>query len=404
MKVTKIGIVGCGNISGIYFKICKLMKNIEVVACADLVADKARAAAEQHGVPKVLTTEQLLADPDVEIVLNLTIPKAHHEVALAAIEAGKHVYNEKPLSVDRAAGRRVIEAAKAKGVRVGGAPDTFLGAGGQTCRKLIDSGAIGRPVAAISNMMGWGHETWHPDPEFYYKPGGGPMLDMGPYYLTALINLLGPVQRVTGVTGMSYKERTISSKPKAGQVIKVEVPTYVAGILNFAGPAGAVQAEDASQTAEPIAASEGPLSGSKARTQPAGPAGPIVNINTSFDIRAAQLPLIQIYGTEGTLNVPDPNGFGGKPMIWRLEEREWKEVPLEFSYPENSRGLGLADMAAAIQSGRPHRASGALTFHVLDIMEAIHDASDEGRHIILESQVDRPAPMPQGLVEGEIDA
>jgi predicted dehydrogenase len=367
MKTTGVGVVGCGNISGIYFKTCKMMKNIEVVACADLVAEKARAAAEKHGIPKVLTTEQLLADPDVQIVLNLTIPKAHHEVALAAIQAGKHVYTEKPLSVNRAAGRRVIEAAKAKGVRVGGAPDTFLGAGGQTCRKLIDSGAIGRPVAAVSNMMGWGHETWHPDPEFYYKPGGGPMLDMGPYYLTALVNLLGPVQRVTGVTAMSYKERTISSQPKAGQVIKVEVPTYVAGILNFQ-------------------------------------AGPVVNINTSFDIRAAQLPLIQIYGTEGTLNVPDPNGFGGKPMVWRLSEREWKEVPLEFSYAENSRGLGLADMAAAIESGRPHRASGALTFHVLDIMEAIHDASDQGRHIVLKSQVERPAPMPQGLKEGEVEA
>jgi len=367
MKVTKIGIVGCGNISGIYFKICNLMKNIEVVACADLVADKARAAAEAHGISKVLTTEQLLADPDVEIVLNLTIPKAHHEVALAAIEAGKHVYSEKPLSVDRAAGRRVIEAARAKGVRIGNAPDTFLGAGCQMSRKLIDEGAIGRPIAGVAYMMGWGHETWHPDPEFYYKPGGGPMLDMGPYYLTHLVNLLGPVRRVTGSTGMGFKERTISSQPKAGQVIQVEVPTYVAGLLDFQN-------------------------------------GAIININTSFDIRAAQLPLIQIYGTEGTINVPNPNAFGGNPVVRRMGEKEWREVPVEFPYTENSRGLGVADMAAAIESGRPHRASGALAFHVLDIMEAIHDASDQGRHIILESQVDRPAPMPQGLAEGEIDA
>jgi predicted dehydrogenase len=367
MKTTNVGVVGCGNISGIYFKVCGMMQNLQVVACADLVPEKARAAAEKHGIPKVLSTDELLADPDVEIVLNLTIPKAHHEVALAAIETGKHVHGEKPLSVNRAAGRRVIEAARAKGVRLGNAPDTFLGAGCQTCRKLIDEGAIGRPIAGVANMMGWGHETWHPDPEFYYKPGGGPMLDMGPYYLTHLVNLLGPVRRVTGSTGMGFKERTISSQPKAGQVIKVEVPTYVAGILDFQN-------------------------------------GAIVNINTSFDIRAAQLPLIQIYGTEGTLNVPDPNGFGGKPMIWRLAERQWKEVPLEFAYAENSRGLGVADMAAAIQSGRPHRASGALAFHVLDIMEAIHDASDKGRHIELKSHVDRPAPMPQGLKEGEIDA
>ena len=367
MKVTKVGIVGCGNISSIYFKICKMMENLEVVACADLVREKAQAAAQTHGIPKVLTTEELLSDPDVDIVVNLTIPKAHHEVALAAIQAGKHVYGEKPLSVNRALARGVMQAARAKRVRVGNAPDTFLGAGCPTCRKLIDDGAIGRPIAGVAYMMGWGHETWHPDPEFYYKPGGGPMLDMGPYYLTALVNLLGPVRRVTGATGMSYKERTISSKPQAGQVIKVEVPTYVAGLLNFEN-------------------------------------GAIISITTSFDIRAAQLPLIQIYGTEGTLNVPDPNGFGGKPMIWRLAEREWKEVPLQFPYAENSRGLGVADMAAAIESGRPHRASGALAFHVLDIMEAIHDASDKGRHVNLKSQCDRPAPMPRGVKEGQIDA
>ena len=208
--------------------------------------------------------------------MNLTIPKAHHEVSLAAIRAGKHVYSEKPLSINRTLGRRVIRAAETKGVRVGNAPDTFLGAGCQTCRKLMDEGAIGRPIAGVAYMMGWGHETWHPDPEFYYKPGGGPMLDMGPYYLTHLVNLLGPVRRVTGATGMSYTERTISSKPKAGQIIKVEVPTYVAGILNFEN-------------------------------------GAIININTSFDIRAAQLPLIQIYGTEGTINVPNPNAFGETP-------------------------------------------------------------------------------------------
>jgi len=367
MKVTNIGVVGCGNISGIYFKICDMMQNLNVVACADLVRQKAEAAAEKHGIPRVCSTEELMADPEVDIVLNLTIPKAHHEVALAAIEAGKHVYNEKPLSVNREAGRRVIEAAREKGVRVGGAPDTFLGAGCQMSRKLIDEGAIGRPIAAVAFMMGWGHETWHPDPEFYYKPGGGPMLDMGPYYLTHLVNLLGPVRRVTGCTGMGFTERTISSQPKAGQVIKVEVPTYVAGLLDFQN-------------------------------------GAIVNINTSFDIRAAQLPLIQIYGTEGTLNVPNPNGFGGNPVLRRMGEKEWREVPTEFPYTENSRGLGLADMAAAIQSGRPHRAGGELTFHVLDIMEAIHDASDQGRHIELTSGCQRPAPMPQDITEGQIDA
>jgi predicted dehydrogenase len=367
MEKTRVGVVGCGNISGIYFRNCAKMENLEVVACADLVREKARAAAEEYDVPKVCSTEDLLADPDVEIVLNLTIPNAHAEVALAAVEAGKHVYNEKPLAVDREDGRRVLEAARENGLRVGGAPDTFMGAGGQTCRQLIDRGAIGEPIGAVAFLTCRGHETWHPDPEFYYKPGGGPMFDMGPYYLTALINLIGPVDRVTGSTGISFPERTITSEPKHGQKIEVEVPTHVNGLLDFAN-------------------------------------GAIATVLTSFDVWAASLPRIQIYGEEGSLTVPDPNGFGGTPRLWQPEKGEWTDVPLERPYAENSRGLGLADMAAAIQNDRPHRAGGELTFHVLDIMEAIHDASDEGRHVELESQCARPAALPADLQEGRIDA
>ncbi len=367
MEAMNVGIVGCGNISGIYLRNCALMENLRVVACADLVAERAQKAAEEHNVAKACTVEELLADEEVHIVVNLTIPKAHAEVALAAIEAGKHVYNEKPLAVNRADGRRVIEAARNRGVRVGGAPDTFMGAGGQSARELIDQGAIGEPVGAVAYMMCRGHETWHPDPEFFYRPGGGPMLDMGPYYLTALVNLLGPVRRVTGATRISLPQRTVTSQPKCGEVIDVEVPTYVAGLLDFE-------------------------------------AGAIGNIITSFDVCAANLPRVQVYGTEGSLTVPDPNTFGGKVGLWTAESGEWRQVEPERPYAENSRGLGVADMAAAIQPGRPHRASGELAFHVLDIMEAIHDASDAGRHVELESTCERPTPMPVDLPEGRIDS
>ncbi len=365
--MARVGIVGCGNISGVYLKnASELFEDLEPVACADLDVDRARARAEEYGIPRACTTEELLADPEVEIVVNLTPPAGHAPVALAAIEAGKSVYNEKPLAVTREDGRRILNAAKREGVRVGGAPDTFLGAGGQTCRKLIDEGAIGRPVAAVAFMMGHGHETWHPDPEFFYKPGGGPMFDMGPYYLTALVNLLGPVWRVTGATQTSFAERTITSQPKHGQVIQVEVPTHVAGLLDFE-------------------------------------CGAVCTIVTSFDIWAAELPLIQVYGSDGSLSVPNPNAFGETVRLWRPDEREWKEVPLTHGYTENSRGLGVADMARAIRAGRPHRASGRLAFHVLDVMCALHEASDGGVHVRLEGGCDRPAALPTGLPDGVLD-
>ena len=193
-KPVKVGIVGCGTISGIYLKNGAIFDTIEVVACADIDMDRAKARAEEYGVPKACTVEELLADPEVEIVVNLTIPKAHAKRRWAAIEAGKSVYNEKPLAVEREEGRALLEMARAKGVLIGGAPDTFLGGGLQTCRKLIDDGWIGEPVAANAFMMSHGHESWHPDPDFYYQPGGGPMFDMGPYYLTALVALIGPIR------------------------------------------------------------------------------------------------------------------------------------------------------------------------------------------------------------------
>lgn len=363
---TRIGVVGCGNISSAYLEISKSFEILDVVAVSDLIMDRARAQAARFGIPRACPTAELLADPDIEIVLNLTIPKAHAEVALAALEAGKSVYNEKPLAIQRADAQKMLALARQKGLRIGCAPDTFLGAGIQTCIRLIDTGAIGRPVAATAFMVCHGHEGWHPDPEFYYETGGGPMFDMGPYYLTALVSMLGPARRATGSAQLSFPERTIGSQPKRGKKIIVETPTHITGVLDFAS-------------------------------------GAVGTITTSFDIWRHNLPIIEIYGSEGTLSVPDPNGFGGPVRMWRSKTESWEDMPLLPLRSENSRSLGLADMATAIRSGRPHRANGDMAYHVLDIMHAFHDASTEGRHILLESTCTRPAPMPLDLPQGVLD-
>ncbi|MFA5863411.1 MAG: Gfo/Idh/MocA family oxidoreductase [Phycisphaerae bacterium] len=363
---TKIGVVGCGNICAAYFSMARNFEILELAACADLDPDRAKAKASEFNIPRVCSVKDLMADPDIEIILNLTIPKAHAEIAFQAIEAGKSVYNEKPLSVTRDEGLKILQLAKAKGVRVGAAPDTFLGAGLQTCRKLIDDGWIGRPVAATAFMMCHGHERWHPAPDFYYQVGGGPMFDMGPYYLTALINLLGPVRRVTGSAQITFPERTITSQPNAGTKIKVETPTHLVGVLDFAS-------------------------------------GAVVTLTTSFDVWEHDLPCIEIFGTEGSLKVPDPNTFGGPVLIRRPGDKEWVQIPLTHKYEKNYRSIGLADLACAQRAGRPHRANGDMAYHVLDIMHAVLETSREGRHIDLASTCDRPAPLPMHLPEGVLD-
>lgn len=365
IKKAKIGVIGCGNISAVYFKAGKWLDILDIVACADMIPERAQARAAEFDIPRACSVEELLADPEIEIVVNLTIPNAHASVGMAALAAGKSVYNEKPLTISREDGQKMLALAKEKGVLVGCAPDTFMGAGLQTCRKLIEDGAIGEPVAVTAFMMGHGHESWHPDPEFYYKAGGGPMFDMGPYYLTALVSLIGPVRRVTGSARATFPTRTITSQPKHGTVITVDVPTHVAGVMDFEN-------------------------------------GAIGTIITSFDVWSHRMPNIEIYGTAGSLGVPDPNGFGGQVLLRKAGEKEWTEMPYTHIYPEQSRGLGVADMAYALRSGRPHRASGQLAYHVLDIMHAFHDASREGKHIELTSG-HRPAPLPTGLTYGTLD-
>jgi predicted dehydrogenase len=367
LQRTKIGIIGCGTISPIYLQAGDKFEILEIVACADIDIARAQARAEQFHIPKACSVAELLADPSIEIVINLTIPKAHAEIALASIAAGKSVYNEKPLAISLQDGRTILEAAQVQGVRVGCAPDTFLGGGIQTCRQLIDEGSIGEPIGATAFMMVHGHEHWHPDPDFYYQPGGGPLFDMGPYYLTALVTLMGPVHRVTGSTRISFPERTITSQPRYGDKIKVNTPTHITGILDFAS-------------------------------------GAIGTITTSFDVWATQLPHLEIYGTEGSLSVPDPNTFGGPVLIRKAGQSEWQAVPLSHGYTQNNRGIGVADMAYALRSGRQHRANGEMAYHVLDIMHAIYTASNEGRHIVLTSSCTLPAALPTGLVAGQLDA
>jgi predicted dehydrogenase len=368
MEKVKVGIVGCGSISEVYFKNCQNTFNIlEVAACADLIPERAKMSAEEFNIPKACSVEELLADPEIKIVVNLTIPGAHAKVNMAALEAGKNVYVEKPFAATRKDGLEVLKKAKEKGLLVGGAPDTFMGAGVQTCRKLIEDGWIGTPVAATAFLMSHGHETWHHDPAFYYKVGGGPMFDMGPYYLTALINLIGPVDSVMGSTKITFAERTITSKPKFGTKIKVDVPTHLASVLNFRN-------------------------------------GAIGTLVTSFDVWASGLPGIEIYGTRGTIRVPDVNNFDGPVKIYTPESDKWSEIPLTHGYNGGNRGIGVADMAYAILSGRDHRANGEMAFHVLDIMEGIQDSSDEGKLYKLQSSCTKPAIMPMNLIYGELDA
>lgn len=368
LRPVKFGIIGCGAISDAYFNATKKFPILEVAACADLMVERAREKAEKHGVQKATTPDELLADPEIEIVINLTIPKAHYEVSKAALLAGKHVHVEKPLTVTREQGAELLEIARDRNLRVGCAPDTFLGGGHQTCRKLIDDGWIGEPVAATAFMMGHGHESWHPAPEFYYKAGGGPMFDMGPYYLTALVNMMGPIRRVTGSTRITFPERTITSQPLAGTRVSVDVPTHIAGVMDFAN-------------------------------------GAIGTIITSFDVWSApNFSPIVVYGTEGTLAVPDPNGFGGTVQYKSKRMKEFMDVPLTHGHTENSRGIGAADIAYASQSGRKHRTSGELAYHVLEAMWAFHDASDQGRHYEMKSTTERPAPLRTDLPDDQLDA
>jgi predicted dehydrogenase len=366
----KIGVIGTGVISNIYLKNSTGMFDniLEVKAVADMVPELAQKRAAEYNIPHVYTVDELLADPEIEIVLNLTAPSAHAPLNLRALQAGKHVYTEKPFALTREDADAVIALAESKGLRVGCAPDTFLGAGIQTCIKLIDDGWIGTPYAASGTIiMGNMGDGMHPNFQNFMKLGGDPIMDMGPYYLTALIAMLGPVRRVTGSAQQLHQEVTILN-PKShafGKTVPIEAPTNVAAVLDFQN--GAVASLHAAKE--------------------------------SF----GYAPRLEVFGTEGNLIVPDPNFFGGTVSI-KFPSGETKEVPHTHPYAEEGRGMGVADMAYAIQSGRPNRASGQLARHVLDISLSIFEASKGGQHISMQSSIDRPAPLPLGLKYNTLDA
>jgi predicted dehydrogenase len=365
LKRVGVGIIGCGNISPAYLKAARTFPILDIVALSDVNAEAAEARAQEFGLA-ARSVEAVLADPAIEIVLNLTIPKAHVEVGLRAIAAGKHVHSEKPLGIELGEAAKLIDAAKARGVRVGCAPDTFLGGAHQTARKLIDQGAIGQPIGGAAFFMCPGHERWHPNPGFYYLTGGGPMLDMGPYYITDLVNLLGPVARVSGMATRLRSERVIASEPLRGTRVPVEVSTHVTGTLAFVN-------------------------------------GAVVTIAMSFDVPKHKHAPIEIYGDKASLIVPDPNYFGGAIELAEIGE-DWRIVPTEHGYADgNYRILGVADMAHAIRAGRPNRASGALAYHVLEVMVAFQRSSDSGAVVAIESRAERPAILPTGLAAGALD-
>ncbi|MGN6426144.1 MAG: Gfo/Idh/MocA family protein [Leifsonia sp.] len=353
-----VGVIGVGNISRQYFAELPKLPNLRLLAVADLDRERSRAVAAEQGV-QALTVDALLAHPDVDAVLNLTLPQAHAEVALLALDAGKHVYGEKPLALATAEARPVLERAERLGLRVGSAPDTVLGTGIQTARALLDDGAIGVPLGAAVAWNAPGHELWHPAPAFYYQPGAGPLFDMGPYYLTALVTFFGPVVRVSGASARSARERTVATGPLAGTSIPVDVDTHVTAILEHAS-------------------------------------GVISTVTVSFEVWASNVPLFEVYGTEGTLSVPDPNQFSAPVAVASAADRTFREVPVAGGYADAGRGFGLSDLARAIETDRPHRASGTLAFHVLEIMEAVLDASARHEVIALSPAVDRPEPVPLG--------
>lgn len=358
-----------------YFAGLALHDFLTVVACADLDRARAEQKAAQHGIPRSASPDELLADPEVDLVVNLTPPQAHAEVSLAAIEAGKHVWSEKPLATNLEDARAVVEAAARAGLRIGCAPDTFLGGGIQTAIKLVDDGWIGRTIAGgVAMVTEPGYETWHPDVASFYREGGGPALDLGPYYVAALVAILGPVARVTSLTRATFRERTIGVGPRRGERIAVEVPTHVTGALEFES-------------------------------------GPIVTLLMSWDVWATNLPYIEIYGSQGSLSVANPDEFHGLPRLRRVGREEleqpppapgtvdWSPIPL--AQPGDvQRGIGIADIAVAIRDDRPHRANGEFAHHVLEVLLAMAQRDGDDGTVAVRSRCERPEPLDQDVRAG----
>src|SRR5271168_1535851 len=388
MKPYNVGVIGIGDISDVYINNLKTYDVVNVVACAGRDLEKSRRKAEAHGLQKAYATPQdLISDPDIDIVLNLTLPAVHAELTTMALNAGKHVYTEKPVAATFKESERILTLAKECGLMVCCAPDTFLGARLQTCRKLIDDGSIGEVTAASAFVVSHGQEWFHPSPGFFYKPGAGPLPDIGPYYVTALVSLLGPARRCVAMAKRTFDRRVIESEPNKGKIIDVEIDTHVTGSIEFAN-------------------------------------GALVTLVASFDVWDSELPRMEIYGTKGTICIRDidpvdgPNLFGGQVLVrdvdnyrWKgLPRRtpfpDWREVPIEhrfndLSHRKNSRGIGLVDMAYALMAKREARASGTMALHCLEIMEGLLISASERRFYDLHSLCVRPTPLPVNFPDDE---
>jgi predicted dehydrogenase len=356
MTKLKLGLIGCGNISPLYLKAVQHFDVLEYVACSDLNREAAKARAKDFNIPNVLSVDEIIHHPEIDCIVNLTFPTAHAEIAKKALNAGKHVYNEKPLAAELEDAKEIVELAKAKNLRLACAPSTFLGATVQTAKQAVQAGTIGEVVAANAFFMSHGMEHWHPNPESFYQKGAGPMFDIGPYYLTALVHILGSVSSVSASARMSFKERTISSQPKAGQTFSVTTATHIAGTLEFTS-------------------------------------GAIATVITSFDVWHTHVPRFELYGSEGTLALEAPNMFGVKVEVRKAKDETWQTLPLVSKYQdfEGSWGLALADLAWAIEEGRSHQASAEQALHVLELMHAFLQSAESGRKIGINSSLNHHA-------------
>ena len=365
-KKLGVGIIGCGNISTTYLGLAPLFRGIEMRACADINMTAARARAKEYGI-RAATVDELLADKEIDIVVNLTVPAVHYAVSKQAIDAGKHVYSEKPFVLAVAEGLDLRKRATRKKLRVGSAPDTFLGGAHQLARNLIDRGAVGKITSGTCHVMSHGMEHWHPNPDFFFQPGGGPILDLGPYYIANLIQLIGPVKRVAALAAIPARERTITSKPRYGEKIPVTTPTTLHALLEFAS-------------------------------------GAAITFNASWDVWSHGHKPMELYGEEGTIHVPDPNFFGGEVRLTKRSDPV-KKMPKwqhPFSVPNqqhasgmmaNYRTAGLADMAIAIAEGRPHRCSMEAALHAIDVMTGILKSGETGKFVGMQTTCERPAAL-----------
>ena len=380
----RVGLIGTGRISDIYLQTCARYDVIDIVACSSLDLNESRAKAAQYGINRVCTPAEIYSDPEIDAILNLTIPAAHAEVSLAALEASKHVYTEKPLVSCLADGKQVLELAASTNLVVGSAPDTFLGGRWQTVRKLLDNEFIGRPTGVAAFVGSHGTERHNPNPDFYYQKGGGPLLDLGPYYLTAMVFLLGSIVRVAGMSNRAFDRRMIEIGPRDGEWMDVEVDTHVQGMLEFES-------------------------------------GVIGSITMSFDVWDSETPRLEIYGENGTICIPDPDPVWGANVfqgeVWyrsretsrwthqpRPEGRDsWQVAENTHGLNEDSRGIGLVDMAYAIREGRAPRASGELAYHVLEVMMGILESADDGQFVSIDSRSPILDILSENFPESESD-